>query len=147
MTTHPGSYTPFPAAFRLCCHNVFMASPPSWTASEEPVVAVPMAPLADEACQRLARIETQRVWIFSDLNITHQQETGYLTIWTYEWPDIHQNLTRNICENSIYIWIKRRLPVRFLEIFSRKSSSAWGGIHVCTKEARFRIGEPSFERS
>jgi len=42
-----------------------MASPPSIIASEEPVVAVPMACLADGACQRFARIETQRVWIFS----------------------------------------------------------------------------------
>ena len=74
MTTHPGSYTLFPAAFRLCSHNFFMANPPSWAASEEPVVAVPIAPLADGACQRLARIETQRVWIFSDLGITRQQE-------------------------------------------------------------------------
>jgi hypothetical protein len=34
-------------------------------------------------------------------------------------------------------------PMRFLDIFSAMSLSACGGIHVCTKEARLRIGEPS----
>lgn len=42
-----------------------MASPPSCIASEEPVVAVPMASLADGACQRFAKIEMHRVWTLS----------------------------------------------------------------------------------
>ena len=54
---YPGSWILIPAALRLCCHNFFMASPPSCIASEEPVVAVPTACFADGACHIPARIE------------------------------------------------------------------------------------------
>jgi hypothetical protein len=57
-TTNPGSWMLFPAALRFSCHILFIARPPSWAASEDPVVAVPITDLADGACQRLARIET-----------------------------------------------------------------------------------------
>lgn len=33
--------------------------------------------------------------------------------------------------------------MRFFDMFSAISLSACGGIQVCTKEARFRVGEPS----
>jgi hypothetical protein len=46
----------FPAALRLSCHSLFMASPPSCTASEEPVVAVPTACFVDGACHKSARM-------------------------------------------------------------------------------------------
>ena len=46
----------FPAALRLSCHSFFMASPPSCAASEEPVVAVPIACFVDGACQMSARM-------------------------------------------------------------------------------------------
>ena len=46
----------FPAALRLSCHSFFMASPPSCTASEEPVVAVPTACFVDGACHMSARM-------------------------------------------------------------------------------------------
>jgi hypothetical protein len=46
----------FPAALRLSCHSLFMASPPSCAASEEPVVAVPIACFVDGACQMSARM-------------------------------------------------------------------------------------------
>ena len=39
-------------------------------ASEEPVVAVPIACLVEGACQRSARMETHRVWISSDKDIS-----------------------------------------------------------------------------
>ena len=37
--------------------------------------------------------------------------------------------------------------IKFLEMFSSMSLSAMGGIHVCTKEAKFNSGEPSRESS
>lgn len=37
----PGSWIDFPAALRLACQIFFMAKPPSWIASDDPVVAVP----------------------------------------------------------------------------------------------------------
>lgn len=38
-----------------------MAKPPSWMASDEPVVAVPIAWWEEGACQRSASMEIQRV--------------------------------------------------------------------------------------
>lgn len=57
-STYPGSWMLLPAALRFACQMRFIASPPSWIASEDPVVAVPMACLADGACHKSARIET-----------------------------------------------------------------------------------------
>lgn len=39
----PGSWILFPSALRLACQRFFMAKPPRAIASEEPVVAVPVA--------------------------------------------------------------------------------------------------------
>jgi hypothetical protein len=40
---------------------------------------------------------------------------------------------------------KRRkyIPIKFLDIFSRTSRSASGGIHVCTNDARLSTVDPS----
>jgi hypothetical protein len=46
----------FPEALRLSCHSLFMASPPSCAASDEPVVAVPTACFEDGACHKSARM-------------------------------------------------------------------------------------------
>lgn len=46
-----------PAALRFSCQIFFIARPPSWIASEDPVVAVPIACLADGACHIAARME------------------------------------------------------------------------------------------
>ena len=46
-----------PAALRFSCQILFIARPPSWMASDEPVVAVPIACLADGACHISARME------------------------------------------------------------------------------------------
>lgn len=46
----------FPVALRLSCHSLFIASPPSCAASDEPVVAVPIACFVDGACHMSARM-------------------------------------------------------------------------------------------
>jgi hypothetical protein len=63
----PGSWILFPAALRFSCQMRFIARPPSWMASEEPVVAVPTALRVEGACQRSARMEMQRSWMISGI--------------------------------------------------------------------------------
>jgi hypothetical protein len=59
----PGSWMLLPAALRFACQIRFIASPPSWIASLEPVVAVPIALCVEGACQRSASMDTQRSWM------------------------------------------------------------------------------------
>ena len=49
-----------PWASRFSCQRRFMAKPPRWIASEEPVVAVPIADSEGWTPQRWARMEMQR---------------------------------------------------------------------------------------
>src|SRR5712671_4095319 len=53
----PGSWMDLPAALRFSCQMRFIARPPSWIASEEPVVAVPMAWWCEGAFQSSANME------------------------------------------------------------------------------------------
>jgi hypothetical protein len=69
MMFGPGSWMLLPAALRFSCQMRFIARPPSWIASEEPVVAVPIAPAAEGACQRSASMDTQRVWMISEIQV------------------------------------------------------------------------------
>jgi hypothetical protein len=65
MMFGPGSWMLLPAALRFSCQMRFIASPPSWIASELPVVAVPIALCECGACQRSASMDTQRSWMIS----------------------------------------------------------------------------------
>ena len=53
-----------PSAFRFSCQRRFMANPPRWMASLDPVVADPMAFSDLEAPQRFAIMLMQRVCMF-----------------------------------------------------------------------------------
>ncbi len=53
----------FPSAARCFCQRRLSASPPSIAASLDPVVEHPVASSAAGACQRLAKMLTQRVSI------------------------------------------------------------------------------------
>lgn len=63
MMLGPGSWMLFPAALRFACQRFFMARPPRAIASEDPVVAVPVAfSFFESACHSSASIDTQREW-------------------------------------------------------------------------------------
>lgn len=151
-----------PAALRLACHIRFMARPPSWMASEEPVVAVPMASFDEGAFHIDASIDIPegcvRLNVF--LSESHSLTSSVNNIWCAMRCQCQQRRRWRIkltC-GGVFIgilrlrmsWWHRRpdiyigdLPMRFLFTFSWKSWFAWGGIQVLTKDARFKIVEPS----
>ena len=158
--TNPGSWILFPAALRFACQIFFMARPPSWMASEEPVVAVPIACFADGACHTSARIEMP--W---------HTKLVYLVLWRIEtYNACGWSLARSserviqiryweLTRSGVFIRIFRREldeclfpfnnvrdePIKFFVIFSWTSLSAWGGIQVWTKDAKLRTVDPSEE--
>lgn len=118
--TNPGSWMLFPAALRFACQIFFMARPPSWMASEEPVVAVPIACFDDGACHTSARMEmpwhTKLVYLALGRIETYNacgwslMRSSERVIQTYYWE-----LTRS----GVFIRIFRRELNVFIPFYQR----------------------------